>query len=257
MLFSLKQFLKYYFISVTKFKVHSPFVFSFIQQILEKEIDYNKNLQVEKLINNYKKNNLNLKNEDYGAGSKVNKKDTISIKHLLKNVATSKKYGKVLNNIVNYYKLENCIELGTSLGIGTTFLSSNFNTITTIEGNKDLAALTENQLSKIGINNIRVLNDEFDNILTDVLNESSFDLLFIDGNHTKKSTLKYFDLALKYKTNNSVIIFDDINWSKGMNEAWNKIKNTDEVMLSIDLFKFGIVFFNKDFVTKEHFVLWY
>ena len=52
--------------------------------------------------------------------------------------------------------------------------------------------------------------------------------------------------------NDSIFIFDDINWSKGMQEAWNKIKAHPQVSVSIDTFFWGMVFFRKEQV-KEHF----
>ena len=52
----------------------------------------------------------------------------------------------------------------------------------------------------------------------------------------------------------TVFIFDDIHWSKEMEEAWNEIKQDSRVTISIDLFKIGIVFFRKGQV-KQDFVL--
>ena len=75
-------------------------------------------------------------------------------------------------------------------------------------------------------------------------------LLYIDGNHTYEATIKYFELALTKKDENTVIIFDDIYWSAGMTKAWQEIKNKKEVLLSIDTFYFGMVFFRSEFVEK-------
>ena len=52
------------------------------------------------------------------------------------------------------------------------------------------------------------------------------------------------------------MIFDDIYWSKGMEEAWKVIIQDNRVSLSIDLFEFGIVFFNQR-MQKEHFIIRY
>ena len=50
-------------------------------------------------------------------------------------------------------------------------------------------------------------------------------------------------------------MFDDIYWSDGMQKAWKEICANKEVTLSLDLFKFGIVFFKTENKQKEHFVL--
>ena len=52
----------------------------------------------------------------------------------------------------------------------------------------------------------------------------------------------------------SVWIFDDIHWSKDMEEAWEIIKNHPQVTVTIDTFQWGIVFFRKE-QEKEHFVI--
>jgi hypothetical protein len=42
-----------------------------------------------------------------------------------------------------------------------------------------------------------------------------------------------------------------------MAKAWEEIKSATEVTLSLDLFYFGIVFFRKEFLHKQDFVLRY
>jgi predicted O-methyltransferase YrrM len=79
------------------------------------------------------------------------------------------------------------------------------------------------------------------------------DLAFIDANHRKKPTLTYFNELLKKITGNAIIIFDDIHWSAGMEAAWNEIKQHPSVMLTVDLFYFGIIFFRPEFKVKQHF----
>ena len=67
------------------------------------------------------------------------------------------------------------------------------------------------------------------NTLVKVVNESRhLDFVFFDGNHQKRSTLDYFETCLPKKHDKSVFIFDDINWSPEMKEAWALIKNHHE-----------------------------
>jgi hypothetical protein len=53
----------------------------------------------------------------------------------------------------------------------------------------------------------------------------------------------------------SVIVFDDIHWSREMEEAWEQIHQDSRVTLSIDLFFIGLVFFNPSFKVKQHFTI--
>jgi hypothetical protein len=79
-------------------------------------------------------------------------------------------------------------------------------------------------------------------------------MLFIDGNHSYEATMRYFELSKPFLNNESMVVFDDIYWSKGMTRAWEQIKADPQVKVSIDLFFVGLVFFRKEQV-KENFKL--
>ncbi|NJW53676.1 O-methyltransferase [Salinimicrobium oceani] len=83
---------------------------------------------------------------------------------------------------------------------------------------------------------------------------TKYSLLYIDGNHQKEATLSYFEKLLPTVHNDSVMIFDDIHWSAGMEEAWEEIKAHPEVRVTIDTFQWGLVFFRRE-QEKEHFVM--
>ena len=61
-------------------------------------------------------------------------------------------------------------------------------------------------------------------------------------------------MQLPLAHNDSVFIFDDIHWSKGMEEAWEEIKAHPRVRVTIDSFFWGIVFFRQE-QEKEHFTI--
>ena len=96
----------------------------------------------------------------------------------------------------------------------------------------------------------------FNDTLPALLNFLPFvDLAFVDGNHQKEPTLHYFKLLLAKVKEGSILVFDDIHWSEGMEEAWEEIKKHEQVMLTIDLFFIGIVFFSSSFKVKQHFTI--
>jgi predicted O-methyltransferase YrrM len=71
-------------------------------------------------------------------------------------------------------------------------------------------------------------------------------LVFIDGNHRKEAVIRYFNRIADMSDNRTVVIIDDINSSRQMAEAWGEIKNHDNVTVSVDIFRMGVVFFRKD-----------
>lgn len=127
--------------------------------------------------------------------------------------------------------------------------------VTTLEGCPNTINQCQLQLQKFNINNVECVNTEFSSHLKAYnLKPITYNLIYFDGNHSKKATLEYFELLLPTLTNDSVWIFDDIHWSKDMEEAWQIIKNHSKVKVTIDTFQWGIVFFRKE-QEKEHFVI--
>ncbi len=53
----------------------------------------------------------------------------------------------------------------------------------------------------------------------------------------------------------TIFIFDDIYWSCEMTEAWEIIKSSPKVTLTIDLYRMGIVFFDPAIREKQDFYL--
>jgi predicted O-methyltransferase YrrM len=259
MLFSVVQYFKY-LVQINFRKDESDiFLSDFKKNVLKKKAKVTNSKEIAELAAIYRSKNFVIPKEDYGAGSKKSsKKNHLYSAQLLKEVSISKKNGTLLHHLVSHYKLDICIELGTSLGMSTAYLSNNTNTVISIEGNKELASISHKMLKNAGIKNIKLINGNFDDVLENIFKENlTFDLLFIDGNHTEEATLAYFEMALKYLSEKSIIVFDDINWSIGMKNAWCTIIKHTEVEVSIDLFRQGIVFFDKSIQKKEHYKLWH
>jgi predicted O-methyltransferase YrrM len=81
------------------------------------------------------------------------------------------------------------------------------------------------------------------------------DLAFVDGNHRLEPTLGYFNKLIDHTSPSSVLIFDDIHWSREMEQAWESIKQDSRVYLTIDLFFIGLVFFRDQFKVKQDFII--
>jgi hypothetical protein len=108
---------------------------------------------------------------------------------------------------------------------------------------------------KLSSNNISFVTTEFSTFFkTQNPKPKTQNLIYFDGNHSKKATLNYFELLLPTICNDSVWIFDDIHWSNEMEEAWETIKKHPKVTVTIDTFQWGLVFFRKE-QEKEHFVI--
>ncbi|GAA4052127.1 class I SAM-dependent methyltransferase [Flavobacterium chungnamense] len=213
------------------------------------------------ILKNYRNSLLQNKNTfevtDFGAGSRVFKSNTRAINQIAKTAGISPKRAELLFRIVNYFQPESILEIGTSLGLATSALSlGSINAkVITLEGCPNTLSIAKNQCQLQNLNNIEFINTKFEDYLSNCqLNTEHCQLIYFDGNHSKKATLEYFELLLPTTTNDSVWIFDDIHWSKDMEDAWEIIKNHPKVTITIDIFQWGIVFFRTE-QEKEHFVI--
>lgn len=238
--------------------MHSPFIFHFITKVLNDKKQFSEYGKVETLRSKLMKDESLLTIEDMGAGSSVNKTNQRSVASIARNAAKPKKYGQLLYRMVNAYEPTTILELGTSLGITTSYmaLANPSSNIITMEGAAEVAKIARRNFDELGLKNIRVVEGNFDTELSNVVDDlKSVDLVFIDGNHRREPTERYFHELLPKVNNESILIFDDIHWSREMEQAWATIKNHPSVRCTIDLFFIGIVFFRQEFREKQDFAI--
>ncbi len=250
------SFLVYLLKAKNEHSFHSPFVYDFVTKVLYTDKQYYAFDVIEKLRSDLQNNHSIITFEEIGAKQKGIYQKKIA--KIVQQAVLPKKYAQLLFKCILYFKPQSVLELGTNLGLTTAYLASaNENTkVISIEGNKHLAKLANEHLGHLKLKNADVIEALFDDKLPTLLEENKFDLIFVDGNHTEAATLRYFEYFKMYAKPNTIIVFDDIYWSKGMTSAWKMIKSDPFVSISIDLYKFGLVFF-KQGIEKQDFTIRY
>lgn len=254
-MFQILAYIRFLLKSTNQHGVHSPFVFDLITKCFYKKKQrtvYSKLEQYRvELLNN--KNHINV--TDFGAGSRVFKSNKRKISAIAKTAGITTKRAKLLTRLASYFNFNNCLELGTSLGLATSAIAfGNSKTkITTLEGCPETSAIALQQFKNHQLDNISAITTDFTDYLTN--NTSRYDFVYFDGNHQKKATLEYFNSLVKFAKNDTLYIFDDIHWSKEMEEAWEQIKIHPKVTITIDTFFWGFVFFRAETKHKEHFTI--
>ena len=237
--------------------IHSPFLYDLIRNVLSKNTNYYALDDIAELRYELLDCNETINVKDFGAGSKVMKSNVRKIKDIVKNSAISEKYGEMLFRLIEKFKPQTILELGTSLGMGTLYLAkpNSRAKVYTIEGCLETAKKAFDNFKEIEAQNIKQIEGNINDKLPEFLNDiENLDFVYFDGNHQKEATLNYFKQCLQKAHNNTIFYFDDIHWSKGMEEAWEKIKAHKDITLTVDLFFSGIVFFKKG-LSKQDFVI--
>jgi len=255
-----KKYLHYYFTASSGkgHGIHSPFVFDFIKNILQDKTIYGCYRDIEKIRQQLLMQQTEIVVQDLGAGSSVIKTNKRVIADMAGSSLKPKKYAQLLFRIVQYYKPETVIELGTSFGITAAYLAAGNDDakVFTIEGSEAIAEIARIQLERSVPGRVELITGNFNDVLPVLLKKTGHTGLgFIDGNHRKAPTLDYFHQLLTSCGPSSILIFDDIHWSAEMEEAWEEIKQHSAVTLTIDLFFIGIVFFNTDINHKQHYTI--
>jgi len=256
----IKAYLDFQIQSKSEYKIHSPFVFNFFMGVLKNRDKEDFFEAIESERNSLLKSRDFIEVEDMGAGT--GRQGVLwkqrSLADIARKALKPPYLARILGRLAKFVKAGTIIELGTSLGITTSYLSL-FNPdaeILTLEGSPEIARMAGEVFTRLGLKNVQVLVGNFDTKLPDLLKiaKKSPRLMYIDGNHRYEPTLRYFELFMKDFREEDVLVFDDIHWSEEMEKAWKEIKQDPRVSLSLDLFYLGVVFLNAN-RAKSHFRL--
>jgi len=253
MWYQIKSFIKFYWKSITKYNVQSPFLFDFVTNILDTEKEYYRFLDIENQRKELKESTYSIEVKDLGAGSKSLDRKTRKVSQIAHTSVSGETKCRILFNLALHYKAKNILELGTSLGISSSYLSCSDShaNIISLEGDPKIADIAKEVHLNLGLKNVQVNIGPFIETLSDsLLQLQKVDLVFLDGHHAMDPTLQYFDEILPYCHNHSIIVIDDIYWSEDMQTAWKRLIERPEVSLSVDLYDIGIIFFRKE-LTKS------
>ena len=237
--------------------IHSPFVYSLIKDVFQDKTTFPEYSKISNTRKAYLKSNDVIEIVDFGAGSTIFKDNKRKVSQLAEVSAMTDKYGQLLFRLVKHFKPKTMVELGSCIGIGTSWqaMGNNNSKMYTIEGDPSSHAIAKQTVSNLGLHNVCLLHGTFEEELPKLLDIlESVDFAFIDGNHREKPTLEYFNLLKPKLTKRSVVIFDDIHLTEEMERAWTTIKADKDVVFTIDIFRFGLVFFNEG-VVKQDFVV--
>lgn len=254
-MYQLLAYIKFLLKSKNQHGVHSPFVYELVTKCFYDKSVSSDYAKLQAYRTSLLHNSETIAITDFGSGSKVFTSNKRPIQQIAKTSGTTLKRAQLLYRLMAYFEPKHVLELGTSLGIGThaMALSQPETQIVSIEGCPEISKIADQQLTAFQIENVTLKTGRFSEVLPS-LEQSHWDLVFFDGHHDKDATLDYFNRLLPSAHNDTIFIFDDIHWSKGMEAAWELIKKHPHVTVTIDTFFWGFVFFRKEQV-KEDFVI--
>jgi predicted O-methyltransferase YrrM len=235
---------------------HSPYLFNLFTTCCDEHRQSPAFQKIEQRRSVLLSSKTQIRRKDYGAGSPAgHKNETSKISEIAANALSRPFQCRFLFRLVEYLKPLRLLEFGTSLGISTAYMAAGWPEcrIDTVEGDPEVANLAEDTFSVLACNNITLHPHIFDEYIRRNRHQKEvIDVLFLDGHHTSTALLHYYDELKPILCANTVIVVDDIYWSKDMTSGWNTLIRYPEVTQSVDCFHFGLIFFRDDFIGGEH-----
>lgn len=260
-LFQVRAFITYWLHAVDAHSLHSPFFYDFYTRIIRYHHAGDSSFlpvyrEIEDARRTLLKNETEIEVLDLGAGTKGGLKPRRKISDIARRSLSSSWYSQLYHRAVVHYHAANILELGTSLGVNTMYLAAHRSGhVTTFEGSPEIARRAASLFAEKGFTNITVVPGNIDDTLAGVVSLiPRVDFVFVDANHRHAPTLRYFERLLPKVHERSVIVFDDIHSSAGMQAAWHEIRQHARVTGSADLFRCGFVFFDPS-LNRQHLVL--
>jgi predicted O-methyltransferase YrrM len=252
--FRIASFIKFLSSSTNQYGIHSPFIYQFLIKCLYKKLPKGdlKTLKHNRNVVLNRQDYINVK--DFGKGSQHFSTSRRQVKDMANKAGMSLHKSKLINKIVGYFNINSALELGTSVGLGSIAMATNHPNvkIETIEACPNTHNVAVENFNKLDLKQVYAVNNTFQQFFLQHKGDKFYDLIYLDGHHDKQATLEYFELLQKHIHENSLIILDDIYWSKDMREAWEELKKDKRVKVSIDLYFWGILFFRPG-LSKQDF----
>jgi predicted O-methyltransferase YrrM len=157
---------------------------------------------------------------------------------------------RILFDLIRDERPAMCLELGTCLGLSAAYEAAALELngdgfLHTVEGSEPLASRAAEVISRVGLGHrVDVHTGRFADVLPGLLEESTFDYVFVDGHHDEGATIGYFEQIAPRVNGGKVMVFDDIGWSEGMRNAWKTIRSRPEVASSTEHGGLGLVKIN-------------
>jgi predicted O-methyltransferase YrrM len=171
-----------------------------------------------------------------------------------------KNYGALLFRLVNFFKCRTVLQIGSSTGIMSLYLSLASRKNCTCYALEERRGILDSVIlftEQLHLKNLHFMEGAYKDSLDKLsFKLPSFDMIFINQMGNPDKTSEMLTLSQDFIYDKSIVIVDGIARNKEMKELWKKIKEDARVRVTIDLFALGIVFFDTK-LNKKHYKIYF
>lgn len=251
------RYLRYRRASVSRHGVHSPHLYSYIEEVLRGKLAPDNSADIERIRGRLKESDASLDFIEMGAATSQGGSKPLA--DIAKKSLSSPAQCRILYRTARHFGVRQILEVGTSLGISTAYLAAADGAhVHTIEGNSSVLSTAEEVWSELGIgsritSHLGAFSDTLPSVVSGM---PTVDMVYVDGDHSLEGTLRHLEMVLPHCHERTVLVFDDIHWSEEMEEAWSRICADERAVLTVDCFWMGLVFLNPT-LSSQHFTIRY
>lgn len=234
--------------------VHSPFVYNLITKVIEEPCPYYSFYDIELVRRQLIYRDTLISYPDRRQKGKLRSR---TIGQIVEREGIKAKHGALLFRLANYFKSKQILQLGTSMGLSTLYLTSYATDIRCIalENVPEFAGIAQISFEKAARNPIDLRTGSFRELLPQALKDmEKIDFVFFNTLYEQQNNDWLFETCLKRIQDETVFVFEGIKSSRKMREFWQKVCSHPEVTVTIDLYAMGIVFFNKRLHKRNYIV---
>lgn len=221
----LGSYLKYLVQRKSKYSIHSPFVYEFMTKVANdsgSNRDYDTLLRISRLLDG-------------------------------KNYPTRRrrKQARLLYRLVRYFEPETVLTFGQLSALNTSALAlGDLQTKVYLEQSPDFLE-TLNSMGVLNVNLIRHDQNE-----EEQLEHANTGFVYYSLDNFGDDTWNNLEEGFSKVDEDTVLVFEGIHHSRHTEAAWEAVKASEGVSVSMDLYRFGLLFF-RDGIEKQDFILKY
>jgi predicted O-methyltransferase YrrM len=236
--------------------IHSPFMFRLVSEVISGKKEVRPPMEVISWHDELLRDKRKIATGNFGAGSHSGKRKVRKISHVARHAGVNKKHGRLLYRLASWLQPAEILELGTGIGISTAYLRTGApgTRMISVEGEKEKSEFAAREFRRNGFGETDFVNSDFESALKDYHLRGHPWIVFLDGDHSYASTMKYYRILSALAGHDTVMIFHDIHWSAGMQKAWKEIRKDNDSVLTLDLFFVGLIFFREGVVSQDFIV---
>jgi predicted O-methyltransferase YrrM len=168
-------------------------------------------------------------------------------------VSRNPRAARYLYRLVQSFRPKTIVELGTNVGVSSAYMGAaqRRGTLVTLDASPYRIEKARALHAECTLQTIECVVGRFAETLGPTLDRlPSVDMAFIDGHHQYQPTLDYFETLRRKASDGALFVFDDINWSDGMRQAWASISSQPCFSIVVSMRNMGFAVIRKHWPAK-------